>query len=472
MKFNRFIAGIVVFAAVFCGFASEPAGTSELLTAYLENDNDLKNNILNLQKAQLALDSTEINNGFDITLSTGNFTVSVGDDGSSFSLKPSVKASLPQASNLAVSVSSEIKRRDSETSVDDTKISLSADIVSSSGLTRKIALLKAQRNLTEARRRVQNQAVNSEKAFYTELKSLLNSTSSIISAQKSLYTDKIDFEKIKVQGYTESSSTYRIASLKVLTAEHDIASDSRALIHAYVRFYKKCGLDIKLDETTDFYQLIPQDIKETEILDIHSFTAEQYSEVENAEWTNYINSLQRKARSDFSLSVNGGVTFNNSVNDSTTVDAGLSSVWGGLTLGAGVSMPVESNKNPALTFSASLNPNTFRLNSITELTEEIEEKQELLAIETAITNFENKVLEMEQTLSDLEWSKKSNQESYDMYLKLEKDFKEWFAGGYVTESEYLSAKVNFQSCAVKKIINTIDSIMYNQSVMTMFVDWR
>jgi len=461
---------LILFLCVsFSAFTFEPVSTQNLLTSYLENDNDLKNVVLDLQKSQLSQESVQINNGFDITLSTGTFTVSTGSDGTSYSLKPSVTASLPQARNLSVTASSDISKKDGESSVEDSRINASIDIISTNSLARRISLLKAQRSVTEAKRKVQNQAVNSEKAFYTELKSLLNSTSSIISAQKTLYTDKIDFEKIKVQGYSESSSTYRIAQLKVLTEEHEIESDIRSLIHAYVRFYKKCGVDAVLDESADFYALVPSDIAETSPLDIHSFTEEQYCEVESAVWNNYINSLQRKTDSFFSLGANGGITFNNSANDATTIDAGLSSTIGGLKLGAGISMPLDSSKNNAFTFSASLNPNIFRLNSITSKTGQLEEQQEYLAIDTARDNYANKVLEMEQSLSDLEWTRKSNQESYEMYLTLEKDLAQYLAGGYVTESEYYSAKVNLQSCAVKKVINSIDYIMYNESLMTMFV---
>lgn len=451
-------------------FCFEPVSTGELLISYLENDNDLKTNAINAQKAKLSLKSAEINNGFDISISTGTVSISVNDNGTNFSVKPSVKATLPQISNLSLSASSDYSYKNSESKIEDAKLNASVDIISTKGLEREIALLKAERTLIEANRKLQNQAITSEKAFYNDLKSLLNSTSNIISSQKTLYTNKIDFEKIKTQGYSTGSSTYRLAQMKVLSTEHDIEKSTRALIHNYIVFYKKCGYDITLEENTDFYDLIPQDITEVVPLDIHSYKPESYTEVESAIWTNKINSMQRKTKTNFSLSANGGLTFMNSTTNNTTVDAGLSSVFGGLNLGAGVSVPLSNKPVPALTFSASVSPNTFRQNSITQQNNALDEKQELLAIEKARTNYETKVVDMEQSLADLEWTRKSDLEAYEMYLALEQDLAKWYKDGFVTESEYYSAKINVQSYKVKQIINSIDYIIYNDNIVTMFVE--
>lgn len=472
MKIKKYPLGLIL-SLIFlssAAFCFEPVSTCDLLMSYLENDTTLKKNVIDAQKAQLSLDSTNISNGFDITVSTGTFSLSFDDNGAVMSVKPSVKASVPQASGLSVTASSNFSYKNSDMKFSDIKLNASAEIIGTSGLAREITLLKAQRNLTEAKRKLQTQAITAEKSFYTELKSLLNSTSSIINLQKTLYNNKIDFEKIKAQGYSTGSSTYRLAQMKVLSTEHDIENSTRSLIHDYVVFYKKCGYDISLTADTDFYDLIPADISEVEALDILSFNPDLYSEVESALWTNRINSMQRKAKSNFSLSANGGVTFNNSATDSTTVDAGISSTYGGLTGSTGISMPLGNNFIPAFTLSASVSPNTWKQNNITQQTAALDEKQELLSIETARANYATKVVDFQQSLEDLMWTKQSEQESYEMYVALEKDLSKWFRDGYISESEYYSAKVNVQSYTVKKIINTIDFIIYNDNIVTMFVD--
>lgn len=463
-----FITFFLTFSsALFCG---EAVSTMDLLLSYLENDNDLKKYAIEVEKAQLSLDSTKISNGFDVSLSSGDVTFKSDETGMKVSAKPSVTASIPQASNLSVSVSTDYSFDTSSSDFNDTKLSASIDVFSTNGLSRKIALMKSKRNLVEAKRKLRSQAINTEKAFYTELKELLTDTNSIISAEKTLYSDKVDFEKIKAQGYSESSSTYRLAQMSVISAEHDIENSKRALIHSYVVFYKKCGYERDFEDDMDFFKLIPSDIGEVEPIDIYQFSPDLYSEVESALWTNEINTLQRKLNSNFSLGLSGGTTFNNSATSSNTIDAGINSTIGGISIGAEVDMPLESGNSPAFTFSASVSPNTFRQNSITKQTGILNEEQELLEIETARSNYENQIVDYQQNLETLIWTKKTNQESYEMYSALEKDLKNWFDQGFVTESEYYSAKVNAQSYFVKNVINAIDFIIYNDNVITMFVE--
>lgn len=470
MNKRKFYISCCCCFVFLCGstFCLEPVSTSDLLMSYLENDNALKNNAIEAQKAQLALDSTEISNGFDISLSTGDISVKVNGSNTSVSMKPSVKAAIPQASNLNLSAGSDFTFSNSGAQVKDTKLNAAVDIISTAGLSREISLLKAQRNLTEATRKLRNQAINTEKNFYSELKSLLNSTNSLINSEKTLYTNKIDFEKIKAQGYSSGSSTYRLAQMKVLSTEHDIENAKRALIHDYASFYKKCGYDISIEDSASFYDLIPSDITAIDPVDIKEFSADLYSEVESAVWTHNINNMQRKVKTNFTLSANSGVTL--FTNDGTSVDAGLSSSYNGLNLGVGVSIPLSKSPVPEFSLSASFSPNTVKQNSITEQTNYLNEKQELLAIETAYTNYENKVSELEQDLKDLLWNQKSDEESLQMYQSLEKDLAKWYREGFVTESEYYSAKVNTQSYTVKKIINAIDLIIYNDNIVTMFVE--
>lgn len=464
----------IIFLPVLT-FAFEPISTTDLLMAYLENDTDLKTNVINAQKAQLSLDSTKISNGFDVSLTTGTVNLSVEDSGLKVSATPSVELKLPQASNLSVKGSTGIGYSSNGFSADSASIGLNVDIISKNGLVRKITLLNAERNLLEAQRKVKNQAINAEKAFYTELKSLLNSTSTIINSQKTLYTNKIDFEKIRTQGYSTGSSTYRLAQMKVTSTEHEIEQSTRSLIHSYVVFYSKCGYKISIDDDLDFYSLIPTDITEIEPLDIKTFDPNLYSEVESAVWTNKINSLERDSKSGFSLGAEADVSYTkaktgSTENDYTKVTAGINSTIGGVTIGGGAGVKIADSISPDFYLKASISPNTFRQNSITEQTNALKEKQELMAIETAHQNLATKIIDCEQTLADLDWNKQSNAESLEMYEALEKDLAKWYKEGFITESEYYSAKVNVQSYTVKKIINTIDYIIYNDNIVTMFVD--
>ncbi|MDY4832419.1 MAG: hypothetical protein SO161_07800, partial [Treponema sp.] len=358
-----------MFLLFFCGgniFCFTPVATSNLLLGYIENDSSVKESALAVQKAQLSLDSEKINNGFDITLSTGNISFKF-DGKNSFSMNPQVELQIPQASNMVVSLSTNLPGEKSNFPLNNFKFNMEINLLSSANLERQISLLKAQRTYDEAMQNLQNQTVNCEKSFYNDLKSILNSIDNVLSLQKTLYTNKIEFETVKSQGYSENSSTYRTAQLKILSNEYDIEKQIRSLIHSYIVFYKKCGYDIsefsdfQLSQSFDFSNLIPLDIQETEPFDIHSFDMNLFSEIEKAVWTNKINSMQRKSKSNFSLRANAGLTFS----ENKTIDAGLSSTIGGINVAAGINVPIQKgSSSPSVTFSATVSPNNFLTNSI------------------------------------------------------------------------------------------------------------
>ena len=468
---------VLLFSAT--GFAAAPEkaapqvsipDTTSLLLSYVENDSELKNLTIAAKKAALSYDSTLIDTGFDISLSTGTITLQTTDDGSKLTAKPTVKASLPQASNLSFSGQTNIASDSSDTKVSDTSLSLGIDIISSSTLTNKITKLKAERSVTEAQRKIEKRAIAAEKEFYTELKKLLTTVSSIISKRETLYSDEIDFEAIKIQGYSKSSSTYRQAELKVISDQHDVESAMHSLIYNSVVFYKKCGFDIQLDESVDLMSLVPSDIEAVEPFDVSAYNKELYTEIESAVWTYKINSMERSSKKTYSLSANAGYTFENSNTKTDTVDAGLSGSIGGLTLGAGVSMPVGADStNPAFTFSATLTPNTFRKNKITKQQNELTEEQELLAIESAEANYETTVVELQQKLDTLLWEKESAEKNLTMYVDLERDMGQLYKQGYISETEYLSSKNDLNSNIIKKVSNLIDLIIYNDDVIANFV---
>ena len=217
-------------------------------------------------------------------------------------------------------------------------------------------------------------------------------------------------------------------------------------------------------------ELVPSDIEAGDPLNILDFNKEEYASIENAKWTYKINSMERSANKNYSLSANAGYTFANSTTKSDTVDAGLTGTVGGVSLGAGVSLPVGTDSMyPALTLSMSITPNTFRKNNIKMQQNDLTEEQELLAIETAEAEYETKIVETQQKLESLLWEEKNIEANVSMYEQLEKDMAQLYKMGYTSESEYLSAKTNLDSYIIKKIINQIELIMFNDDVVMNFV---
>ncbi len=446
--------------------------TTTLLLSYVENDAELKNLILAAKKSALSYQSAKIDTGFDVTLSSGSVTLQVNDDGTKLTAKPAVKMSLPQASNLSVTAQTNFSSESSNTSLSNTSVAVGIDIISSAVISNKLTKLKAERAVTEAQRKIEKRAIAAEKEFYTALKSLLSSINTIVTKRQTLYEDSIDLEAKKVQGYSESSSTYRQAELKVISDQHEIDSAIHSFKYDCVVFYKNCGYDLEIDDKADLMSFVPSGIDEVEPADILKFDKALYTEIENANWTYYINSMERSSKKNYGLSASAGYTFDNSITNSDSIDAGLSGTFGGLTVGAGISLPVKSSQSsisPAYTLSASLNPNAFRKNSITKKQNVLTEEQELLAIQTAESAYETKLVEFQQKLDTLLWEKKTVEENISMYGDLEKDMAQLYQQGYINETEYLSAKNNLNSSIIKKISNLIDLIIYNDDVISNFV---
>ena len=452
---------------------SEIIPTAELLAGYLERDSDLKKLAINLQQEKLSAQITQIDSGFDISLSTGDMTIKFnnGDEGKTvFSVSPKVEANIPGKTNVTASVGGNITIEDSSSPAASVSVKVSADIISSSGLKREINLLKSERRIIEAERSLKTKALDKENSFYTDYKNLLSSISSIIAKEKSYYDDKIDFEKIKAQGYTKTSSTYRRAEMNVLSDEHEIEVKKRTLVSDYRIFYIKCGYRLEIDDNTDFMKLVPSDIVEVEALNIHDYDPKNYISTESAEWTNKINTMTRESNKNFTLSASGGYTFNNERTDSNTLDVGLDATYGGLTLSAETNIPLKKETSPSITLSAGVKPNTFKKNKLEKQKEELNEKQEKLDISSAKKDLGTKAQKKDMELADIYWERTKNNENLAMYETLENDMLKWYNQGVITESEYLSAKVNRQQASVNKIINLIDMIKYNSEIKTMFVE--
>ena len=140
MKKQKFL--IIAVLSLFCyGLYSETPenkselnlpDTTQLLLSYIENDTELKNLTIAAKKAALSYDATKIDNGFDISLASGNVTIKLSEDGTSIYASPSAKVKLPQASNLSAQVTTSVNYSENSTSIYDTSLALGVDILSTS----------------------------------------------------------------------------------------------------------------------------------------------------------------------------------------------------------------------------------------------------------------------------------------------------------------------------------------------------
>ena len=221
-------------------FAFTPVATEDLLLSYLENDIDLQKATLQAEKANLSYESSLIDNGIDVNLSTGSINLKTSKDGVSLKATPTIKVTAPSLNNLSVSAKTNLSvSANNNSPISDTNISVDVDIISSAHLQSQINKETAERNRISAIRNLETKALEKEKAFYNEMKSLLNSFNSIVQAQSRLYNDLKDFESVQAKGYSSASSKYRTSELQVLSDKNTIESEIKSFINDYILFYKK-----------------------------------------------------------------------------------------------------------------------------------------------------------------------------------------------------------------------------------------
>jgi hypothetical protein len=462
------LAGLLSFSILG---AVELVPTDQLLASYLEQDADLKNQTLELQKAKLNQQSTLIDKGISIKLQTGDMTFSFGDK-ASFSVKPGASVTIPQANNLGLNLNSQLSVADGKTSFDSASASVSVDLISSNKANRDINLLQQERKVLEAERSLTTKALDKEKGFYKSLSSLMSSVTSVLSKKSTVFDDNVSFEKIKLQGYAPDSASYVKAELKLFTSERDYEAAVHSLINDYKAFYISCGQEIEIPEDADFTQLIPTDIALVEAVDITSFDKSKYKDIESNEWSRTINQMNRDASTKLTLTANGGYSYRNSNGKaSNSLSAGVSGSYQGLSLNANVSLPLADEKSsPSLTVGLSWSPNTAKKNKISDQLEEIAIEQEQMKLDSAYSSYETTVQERQLKLADILWTIQSNQTNLDMYEKVEANMKSYYDRGLISEKDYSSACNTTVQAKVKQISGYIDLIIYNNEVSALFVD--
>ena len=470
MKRKILSALVVLFTINFLG-AVELVPTQQLLASYLEQDADLKNLALELQKAKLNQQSTLIDKGISIKLQTGDMTFTFGDN-STFTVKPGVSATIPQTNNLGLNLNTQLSVADGKTNFDSASATVSVDVISSNKANREISLLQQERKVLEAERNLTNKALDKEKSFYKSLSNLMNSVTSVLSKKSSVFDDNVSFEKIKLQGYSADSASYVKAELKLYTSQRDYEAAIHSLINDYKSFYLSCGREIDIPEDADFTQLIPTDIGLVEAVDITSFDKSKYKDIESNEWNQSISQMQRDASTDLTLTANGGYSYrNNNGKASNSVNAGISGSYEGVSLNASVSVPIaDERSSPSVTVGLSWSPNTAKKNKISDQLEEISIEQEKMKLDSAYSSYETTVQERQLKLADIMWNIQSNQTNLEMYEKVEANMKSYYDRGLISEKDYSSACNSTIQAKVKQISGYIDLIIYNNEVSAMFVE--
>ncbi len=512
-----FFAFSLLFFTVFCAGAWAQADSSQvseadylsmpqysrlssLLTGWLSNDLELQKKTLEAKSKALSLKSTQISNGFDIQLSSGAVTVQTDISGSTtVYVNPSVSVDFPAAADSGLDFDLTYRIEDGKKTVTDGSLSLTADIVSSSVKERKITLLEAERELTQAKRAVEDRAVKAEKEFYENLKKLYNYAVSIHTAKNDLYDDETDLRVLETKGYSKTSASYRQQALKVESGRRDVMEKQRILERETAVFALKCGKEFTRISGTGtgkesaekrseaayeaVLAFLPDAVPAVKNVKIFDFKREDYVSIESAEWDKYIAQLKRDADRDLTVSATGEYIFNSSTSYYDDAGGRLNFNWKGLTASAGAYVPTgrnafgiddiyktKQNDNPYFQFSLAISPNEWRLSKIEKEQDKIDIQKEKIAVQAAVDEYESAVLEKVSTFHDIKWSQASYAEEYDMYTKLEQDMAKWLEQGLVTKNDYLDALNSREKARINTMINAIDLIIFNDEVKLLFHD--
>ena len=498
-----FIA-LCIFLLPFFSFGESNLAT--LLFGYLKNDLNLQKYTLTAESKLLEYDSTKIENGISLTLSTGTVKIQTSSDGTKYTFTPSASLEIPELHDTTVSVSLPMVSKtgysiDSEngTFLDDGSVKVSTGIVTSAPLKRKVSLLEAERAYIEAERAVQDQALTVENEFYENLKSLYSYVTDVLEKKNDLYDDEVDLKVLAAQGYSKTSSSYRSKYLECQSDRRNVHEAERKLEREIALFAMKCGVeydrafdttsldlekseeagDMALKNAMDF---LPSEIPTVELEDVLSYERDDYTTIESAVWSQYISDLKRKTDYTLEVGAYAGYTFNESSSTYDTVDGGLTFDWRGISASAGVSIPTGNNvlplessssgiasKSPVYTFAVSISPNTWRLASIDKKQDALNAQIDEIAVKSAADDYETDIVDKLTSRGDLAWSEKSYAEEYDMYSKLEFDMDAWLKQGIVTESDYLDAANNRDKARINMLITAVEKIIYNNEVKLLFV---
>jgi hypothetical protein len=497
-----FLLSLLITAGTL--FAEDAQKLDNLLAGYLKNDLELQKCVLTAQSKQIALNSSKIQNGISVELSTGQMQIQSSADKTKISVKPQATVSVPKANGLELTASVPVTVEDGQKSVSNGSIGLSAEIIGSSRDKAKLSEIQAERALTQAERAVRDRALTAEKEFYEELKTLYNYAIKISSLKNDLYDDQLDLKVLETQGYSKTSAKYRQAYLQVQSDERDIMEQQRIFERQTAVFAKKCGFEYSRGSSyggktgdsnqdgeiayTSSMEFLPSSIPEVSEVNIFDFDSSTYSKIESASWDKYIGNLQRKSNSDSYLKAGVGYIINNdfladdnSSSKSDSVEGTLSWNWGGLTASAGVGLPTGSSIagdnsidtisktfNPYYTLSFAINPGDFLVSKNDREQDKIDSKIEDIALKSAQDDWETEILERTNEYHDLKWAQNSYAEEYKLYTQLESDMKKWLAQGNVTESDYLDALNNKEKARLNIMINSIEQIIYNNEVKLLF----
>ena len=454
-------------------------GYAFLLEAFLANDADTRKLELEVEQAALELERYVRDQGFSLTLSSGETAFVFSGGGTSVSSEPGLILSSSKWRDTSLSLTAPV-RGNSEGGISGYGFGAEArtGIVSGKGAAYRASLLEKERGFLEARRNAAARRLTAEGEFCAAIKELLAARAAVLDAQREVLTARYDLEGKRVEGYGSASVILRSAELKLRSRERALVEAERNLEGKLKQFAESCG-----ERDAE----IPADIPEEALLRITSFDPARYTELEAAHSIHTINNLARKSQNyPFTLDGRAGYSWENgnaasgaasgttsatlgTASGGSRINAGADFAAGGVSLGVDVSAPLDRPGDPVLTLSLQWKLNGSKLIKIDRRLADIQAARERENIIAAEKKFRDLAAEYERKFADLEWQFETYTEEAELFRLNTEEQKIWFDRGIVREIDYIDARTEYLSAVNRLLEAKIDRRLYNIEVEKLFI---
>lgn len=469
MRDKRFIIVNLIFAffaiGVFCSESVDSISLESMLSNYIAQDSQIKNLALKYQQTLLSQKKSDVQNGFNVKLSTGQISVRTDV----FNMEPSLELSFPNlnGTRFSAKVPLDFSKKNDKSSLSGVDLGVKTELWGSTKANLELSEKRTERSVLLAKRALENQILNIEIEFYKTLKSIYSNYSSLLSSENSLYEEKIDLELLQTQGYSANSVKYRIAQLEFGDVQRDVEQKKRDLEQSIVEFSSKCGLQnplqLSLLANVEF-AFVDEDFASL-------YPMQKFDDVEQAEWD--LNMLQSQilAEKAFNIYMDANYILNDSsYNNADTVKTGVSLSGKGAELSAGVKIPIsKEEKNVSTQLLLTWNPTDLKTEKIENQNTDLDLQMAVLRCENAKTSYKEMIEDAILTKENLLWQQKMNLEEKVLYQELADDMETWFKRGYATDSENRMSQVKLQNALIQCKINEIDLLLNDLQTKIRFV---
>jgi hypothetical protein len=456
--------------------AQEALGTSRfqvndysvLLRGYQAQDTEGKRLELEKERAALELQRYALENGISFTVSSGDGVFTFSPSGVSVSAEPGVELNFPNLRNTGLTLDAPLATDGEKVTQYGVDVSVKTGIVTRQGDAYKAGLETSRRRFLTALRNAESRRRQAEEEFCQRIKELLTLENNILQAQGAVLTARYDLEEKRAGGYGASSTVWRTAELSLRSRERELGEAQRKTERALRDFAEACAVAAAG---------IPENIPDEALRSITDFDPQAYSVLEEARWNYEVNTLQRRSQdSPFTLDGRAGYSWRDSAGGTSYTDAagsrataGLDFSRGGLSLSAGVSVPLKNPNEPSLTFRFQWRPSGSKTAGIDRQLRDIAGQGELLTIAEAEKKYRDLVIDYDQRQEELLWQHQTYTDEAELYRINAEEQQLWFDRGIIRESDYLDARTNYLMALNRVLSARIDRRLYNLELTGLFV---